>query len=84
MKKIESQIANAVNFTGVTLEELPKHVQSLTDRISVGLNKMKESKLFIEDEIKSIQEYATKLIQVRAEAHRKMMTEQAREKFRFF
>lgn len=84
MKKIESQISNAVSFTGVTLEELDKHVQSMTDRISVGLDKMKESKLFTEDEIKYIQEFATKLIQARSEAHRKMMIEQAREKFRFF
>jgi hypothetical protein len=84
MKKIESQISNQVSFTGVTLEELPKYVQSMTDKISVGLSRMKESKLFTQDEIKQIQEFATKLINVRADAHQKMMTEQAREKFRFF
>lgn len=84
MKKIESQISNQVSFTGVTLEELPKHVQSMTDKISVGLSRMKESKLFTEDEIKYIQEFATKLIQARADTHQKMMIEQAREKFRFF
>jgi hypothetical protein len=84
MKKIESQISNHVSFAGVTLEELPKLVQSMTDRISVGLDKMKESKLFTEDEIKYIQEFATKLIKVRSEEHSKMMIAQAREKFRFF
>lgn len=84
MKNIESQITASISFSNVSLDGIPKHVQVLTDRVFIGIERMKTSKLFTDDEIKSIQEFATKLINERTELHRQMLISQAREKFRFF
>lgn len=83
MKNIESQISTIISFRDVDLKDLEKHASDLENRISLGIENMKNSKLFTDEEIKQMSSYAFKLLSVRADERRKLLVADARSKFIF-
>lgn len=83
MKNVESQINTIICFRDVALKDLEKRVSELDDRVSLGIENMKKSKLFTDEEIKQISAYAFQLLSVRADEHRKLLVQDARNKFIF-
>lgn len=83
MKNIESQINTIISFRDVELKDLEKHASDLENRISLGIENMKNSKLFTDEEIKQISSYAFKQLSLRADERRKILVADARSKFLF-
>lgn len=83
MKNIENQINTIISFRDVELKDLEKHASDLENRISLGIENMKNAKLFTDEEIKLVSGYAHKLLKSRADDHRKMLVQDARSKFVF-
>lgn len=83
MKNIESQISAIISFQNVELKDIEKHAANLDDRISIGLEKMKSSNFFTDEEIKQISSFAYKLLTVRTNDCRDRLIADARSKFIF-
>ena len=83
MKNIESQISTIISFRDVELKDLEKHASDIETRISLGIENMKNSKLFTDEEIKQISSYAFKQLSLRADERRKLLVADARSKFLF-
>ena len=83
MKNIESQISTIISFQNIELKDIEKHASNLDDRISVGIEKMKNSNLFTDEEIKQISSYAYKLLAKRTNDRRDQLIIDARSKFIF-
>lgn len=83
MKHIESQISTIISFRDVALKDVAKHYSDLENRISLGIENMKKSKLFTDEEIKQISSYAFKQLSLRADEYRKLLVQDARSKFVF-
>lgn len=83
MKNIESQISTIISFRDVELKDLEKHASDIETRISLGIENMKNSKLFTDEEIKQMSTYAFKLLSTRSEERRKILVADARSKFVF-
>lgn len=83
MKHIESQISTIISFRDIELKDLEKHASDLENRISLGIENMKNSKLFTDEEIKQISSYAFKQLSLRADERRKLLVQDARSKFVF-
>lgn len=83
MKNIENQINTIISFRDIELKDLEKHASELENRISQGVENMKNSKLFTDEEIKQVSIYAHKLLSVRVDERRKLLVQDARSKFAF-
>ena len=60
--KIKEQISAIVVFNGKTFEDLDVEYRVIGNRISEGVEKMKNSGLFVDCEIKEVQKYAYELL----------------------
>ena len=63
MKNIEQQIISFVSYRNVALSEIANQTKGLKERVKSGLDKMKESGLFSDEEIKQIETFAYTLIE---------------------
>lgn len=59
--KIKEQISAIVVFNGKTIEDLNVECRVIGNKISEGVEKMKNSGLFADHEIKDVQKYAYEL-----------------------
>lgn len=86
MKAIESikeQISAIVVFTATTLDKTEEQFETIRARITEGEERMKESELFTEEEIKDIHNYATKLLGNRYRGSRMDIQTKERAEFQF-
>lgn len=86
MKTIESikeQISAIVVFSATTLDKTREQYESILDRIYEGKERMKESELFTEGEIKDVYIYAMRLLGDRFRGCRMDIRTKGRAEFQF-
>lgn len=83
MENIKKQIDMLVKYDCDNFEDLKKSYSKLGLRINEGLNRMKETLAFSEDEIAEMTEYAKKLSIERYEIAKDRITEELRKSFEF-
>lgn len=86
MKAIESikeQISAIVVFTATTLDKTEEQYETIRARITEGEERMKESCVFTEEEIKDVRAYALRILGDRYRGCRMDITTKTRTEFQF-
>lgn len=83
MDKIKEQISAIIAFNKTTLEELNLQYGEISDRLSEGISKMKNSRVFSTEEIKEIIDYGQSILNTRYGEHKKAIISTLRENFEF-
>lgn len=66
IEKIQAQVSAIVTFSGLkTREEIVEHRKAICDRYREGVEKMKASGLFKDEEVKEVLKYAASLTEQR-------------------
>lgn len=83
MEKIKAQVSAIVAFNKTTLEELGLQYGEISDRLSEGISRMKNSRVFSTDEIKEVNDYSKSLLDTRYQEAKRDITATLRENFEF-
>ena len=83
MKKIQDQIANIITYDCKDFDSLTVQYENLGNRISEGIAKMQEAKIFTDAEIQEISTFATTLRRDRYTEAKKALIESMRNAFEF-
>lgn len=83
MNTIKNQVDELIQFTATNLDELSEQKSALIDRLSEGVDKMKEAKVFAEMEIKEISQYGIQVLNARFAAAKQDITNTIRKNFKF-
>lgn len=83
MNTIKNQVDELIQFTATNLDELAEQKSALIDRLSEGIDKMKEAKVFTEMEIKEISQYGLQVLNARFAEARQEITSTIRKNFKF-
>lgn len=83
MEKIKKQIEEVVTFKSTTLEELSTEKTAMLDRIYKGVQNMKDSKLFYNEEIQEIENFAYHLFDEKLCTKKESIIKQLRDNFVF-
>lgn len=83
MKKIQDQIANIITYDCKDFDSLTVQYENLGNRISEGIAKMQEAKIFTDAEIQEISTFATTLRRDRYIEAKKALIESMRNAFEF-
>ena len=83
MQAITSQVESLVQYKGETFDAINQEYDSLKDRIEEGIQKMKESNVFTDSEIKQVRDFAMNLLGVRYREMKDTITKNMRESFQF-
>lgn len=83
MNKIKDQVNSIVTFTATTFEALSEERSAIQDRITEGIEKMKESLVFSEAEIKEVAQYAANTLNTRYSSAKADITNSLRDSFEF-
>lgn len=83
MDKIKEQVSAIVAFNKTTLEELNLQYGEISDRLSEGISKMKNSHVFSVNEIKEINDFGKSILDTRYQEAKRDITTKIRENFEF-
>ena len=83
MDTIKEQVSSLVKFTATTFDALLEERGTIQDRIIEGIEKMKESKVFSEAEVKEISQFALNTLNTRYSSARADITNNIRTSFEF-
>lgn len=83
MNTIKNQVDELIQFTATSLNELSEQKSTFIDRLSEGVDKMKEAKVFTEAEIKEISQYGVQILNARFAAAKQDITNTIRKNFKF-
>lgn len=83
MNKIKDQIDTLIVFNATDLNSLQEEKSTLIDRLSEGVDKMKETKVFTEAEIKEISQYGVQVLNARFTLAKQDITNTIRTNFTF-
>jgi hypothetical protein len=83
MNTIKNQVDELIQFTATNLDELSEQKSALIDRLSEGVDKMKEAKVFAEMEIKEISQYGIQVLNARFASAKQEITNTIRKNFKF-
>ena len=83
MQAITSQVESLVQYKGETFDAINQEYDSIKDRIEEGVQKMKESNVFTDSEIKQVRDFAINLLGVRYRETKDTITKNMRESFQF-
>lgn len=83
MEKIKEQVSAIVAFNKTTLEELGLQYGEISDRLSEGISKMKNSRVFSVNEIKEINDFGKSILDTRYQEAKRDITIKIRESFEF-
>ena len=83
MEKIKEQVSAIVVFNKTTLEELGLQYGEISNRLSDGISKMKNSRVFSTNEIKEINDYSKSILDTRYQEAKRDITTKLRENFEF-
>lgn len=83
MNAIKDQVDSIVKFTATTFDALTEERGRIQDRIVDGLERMKESKVFSEAEIKEVSQFALNTLNTRYSSARADITNNIRTSFEF-
>ena len=83
MNRIKDQVDSIIKFTATTFEALAEERSTIQDRIVEGVEKMKESSVFSEAEIKEVSQYAVNTLNTRYSSAKADITNNIRESFEF-
>ena len=83
MNTIKDQVSELIQFTATTSEELVEQKNAFIDRLSEGVDKMKESKVFTEMEIKEVSRYGLQILNERFVSAKQDIVNTARKNFKF-
>lgn len=83
MEKIKQQIDQIISFKADSLEKLAEEYDSMHERIQQGIEKMQNSKIFTNDEIKEINTYAKTMLNQKHASARADLTKTLKENFVF-
>jgi hypothetical protein len=83
MEKIKTQICDLIKFEATTLHGLNKEYHNIQNRLKEGIEKMRESNLFTDEEISSITSFAgSTLLDIHAK-YRDGLIDSLRNNFKF-
>lgn len=83
MNTIKNQVDELIQFTATSLDELSEQKSALIDRLSEGVDKMKETKVFTEMEIKEISQYGIHVLNTRFAEAKQEIANTIRKNFKF-
>lgn len=83
MNTIKNQVDELIQFTATNLDELSEQKSALIDRLSEGVDKMKETKVFTEMEIKEISQYGIHVLNTRFAEAKQEIANTIRKNFKF-
>jgi hypothetical protein len=83
MNRIKDQVDSIIKFTATTFEALSEERSTIQDRIIEGVEKMKESSVFSEAEIKEVSQYAVNTLNTRYSSAKADITNNIRDSFEF-
>jgi hypothetical protein len=83
MNTIKNQVDELIQFTATNLDELSEQKSALIDRLSEGVDRMKEAKVFTEAEIKEISQYGVQVLNARFAAAKQEIANTIRKNFKF-
>lgn len=83
MNAIKDQVSSLVNFTAKTFEALTEERNKIQDRLIEGIEKMKDSKVFSEAEVKEVSQYALNVLNARYNSAKEDLTQELRNSFEF-
>jgi hypothetical protein len=83
MKKIKQQIDSIISFKANSLEKLTEEYDSIRERIQEGIEKMQNSKIFTNEEIKEINTYAKTMLNQKYTNARTDLTKTLKDNFVF-
>lgn len=83
MEKLKQQIDSIVSFKADSLEKLTEEYDSIHERIQKGIEKMQNSKIFTNEEIKEINTYSRTMLNQKHASARADLTKTLRENFVF-
>lgn len=83
MNTIKNQVDELIQFTATNLDELSEQKSALIDRLSEGVDKMKEAKVFTEMEIKEISQYGIHVLNTRFAEAKQEIANTIRKNFKF-
>lgn len=83
MEAIKKQVDAIVVYKGETFGAINSEYNDLKNRITEGLDKMKDSMIFADSEINAIKQYAMELLGVRYRVAKDALTKTQRASFQF-
>jgi hypothetical protein len=83
MDAIKKQVDAIVVYKGETFAAVNAEYNDIKDRISEGLDKMKDAMIFSDAEINSIRKYAMELLGIRYRVAKDALTKTQRASFQF-
>ena len=83
MNTIKNQVDELIQFTATNLDELSEQKSALIDRLSEGVDKMMETKVFTEMEIKEISQYGIHVLNTRFAEAKQEIANTIRKNFKF-
>ena len=82
MEKIKDQVRGIVVFNATTLEALDEERRNIHERILEGIEKMKESKVFSDAEVKEVSQYSSQILHEMYLSARSTIINSIRETFK--
>ena len=83
MNTIKNQVDELIQFTATSFDELSEQKNTFLDRLSEGVDKMKEAKVFTEMEIKEISQYGLQVLNARFTSAKQEIANTIRKNFKF-
>ena len=83
MNPIKNQVDELIQFTATSLNELAEQKTTFIDRLSEGVDKMKEATVFTEMEIKEISQYGVQVLNARFAEAKHEIANTIRKNFKF-
>lgn len=83
MNTIKNQVDELIQFTATSLDELAEQKTTFIDRLSEGVDKMKEARVFTEMEIKEISQYGVQVLNARFASAKQELVSTIRANFKF-